>query len=125
MTDGYKEMPSHPFTILTASPNYLKTINFTLSNQALKATQNGIRVIYLPDNISGTEKRKTISYIKESMQEGIRSSDISTKFTRSRKFKFITYYPQKSIFLWNNTPQEPTVSNSPIIYVASPENFSL
>ena len=58
------------------------------------------------------------------MQEGIRSSDISTKFTRSRKFKFITYYPQKSIFLWNNTPQEPTVSNSPIIYVASPENFS-
>ena len=124
MTDGYKEMPSHPFTILTASPNYLKTINFTLSNQALKATQNGIRVIYLPDNISGAEKRKTISYIKESMQEGIRSSDISTKFTRSRKFKFITYYPQKSIFLWNNTPQEPTVSNSPIIYVASPENFS-
>lgn len=58
MTDGYKEMPSHPFTILTASPNYLKTINFTLSNQALKATQNGIRVIYLPSNISGAEKRK-------------------------------------------------------------------
>ncbi len=124
MQYGYKTIPTQPFTLLSASPNYLKEINFKLSQQALKAAQNGVRIIYLPDTLEPSEKTKMIDYIRESMQEGIRPYDIPTKFNQSRKFQFINYHPQRPIFVWNNDVHEPSSTIAPIIYVATPANFS-
>ena len=122
--DLYKKMPTRPFTILTASPNYLKKINFSISLLALHKAKQGTRVFYVPDTYSKTKQKNYKIFLKDLVTTGIDRSDIQTTFSKNQQVIIITYHPNKDIFLWNNESTEPVNSKTPIIDVLTPANMT-
>lgn len=120
----YKQMPTQPFTILTASPNYLKKIGFSPSRSALKQAAQGRRVFYVPNTYSKKQQSKMKIFLKDMLTEDISKSDVQTTFTKKQQVSLFTYHPNKNIFLWNNDSNEPTHSKTPIIDIVTPNNMT-
>lgn len=120
----YKSMPTRPFTILTASPNYLDRIDFPINRVALKQAQQGKRVFYVPDTYSSTQRSKLKIFLKDMLTEDISKSDVQTTFTKKQQVSLFTYHNNKDIFLWNNNVDEPTHDKMPIISIVTPENMT-
>ncbi|MBP2058344.1 hypothetical protein J2Z60_001523 [Lactobacillus colini] len=120
----YKKMPTKPFTILTASPNYLKKIKFPLSSSALQKAKRGIRVFYLPDTYSAIKQKNFKIFLKDLSTDGIQKNDIQTTFSKKQQIAIKTYHPDKNIFLWNNDSTEPANGKAPIIDILTPANMT-
>lgn len=117
----YKSLPNQPFWLMTLSPNYLRKINFKVSNQAVELAKNGVRVYLVSDDIAID---KAGAYLKEAAQDGISKADIQTTFVKERKFKFIKYHPKKELFTWNGNPAYPTNSKNSIILISTSANMN-
>lgn len=120
---AYKHVPEREFWLMQYSPNYLERIDFKVSADDVNAAKSGARVYYLPDTYSENERKNMESWLIEDASK-LRESKLETEFTKNPKFVFKTYKPNSEVFTWDAKSVKTVAAKDPVIFVATPENFT-
>ncbi len=119
----YSSIPDSPLWMFTMSPNYLETLGVTIPNDTLLSAQNGSRLYLLPSTLSNEEKQQISKWLQDSDTRSLSDGDIQTAFTQNPTFLFAEYEPNQYFFTWTTNEEYSTETNTPIIYVTTPQNM--
>ena len=108
---------------MVASPSYLESINFDVSEEDKKLAQSGTRVYYIPDTYTQDEYAALAGYLQENDMKD-RGTSIVTPFMEDPKIEFRQYTPQDKIFMWNTNHENDFFATDPVIYVATAANMT-
>ncbi len=120
---SYAHVPLRPFWYFTTNVNYLKEIHFSVSEEAKRAINDGVRVYFIPSSYSDREKAALQDWLKESSGSRL-NGDIQTKFMQNPRFEFIEYDPNEQFFTWATKENESIETSEPIIYLADTNNMT-
>lgn len=120
----YKTVPERAFWYFTFSESYIGKLGIHVSNETLKAAEDGTRVYLIPSGMSEEEKAIMKSWLEESSVSGIRDGDIDTVFNRNQKIEFAEYENDGELFTWVTSSTEESVCKMPVIYLCTPENMT-
>ena len=119
----YKAIPSDPFWLFTISPNYLETLGIQVDESALARAKEGARLYLMPAGMNEEEKEQVSKWVQEKDTKSISDGDIQTAFTQQPSFLFIEYESKEKLFTWTTDDKNSTEVNSPVIYIATPQNM--
>lgn len=117
----YQHVPKKPFWYLKFSYNYLQDLGIPLSDEELLEMRNGTRLYLLPNTLNTEELEVMKAYLQESVT--VKPGDLQTNFTENQKFMFKVYQPSRPIFTWSDSISYGTTSESPVIFISTPENL--
>ena len=120
----YENVPSSPYRMYTASPNYLRSQGFVLDDELVREAHAGVRVYLVPSTLDAGLAGEIESYETRLSVEIRGKSDIHTKFDDVGQCKFVRYDPSVSLFNWDTDPTAPQSSNDSVILICTPENMT-
>lgn len=120
----YAAVPEEAFWYFTFSESYIRKLGIYVSDEMLKAAEDGTRVYLIPSGMSEEEKETMRSWLKESSVSGIRDGDINTVFNTNQKIEFVEYEHDDELFTWVTSSTEESVCMMPVIYICTPENMT-
>lgn len=119
----YSSTPDAALWLFTMSPNYLDNLGVAIPADTLLSAQSGTRLYLLPTTLPEEEKRQISEWLQERDTRSLSDGDIQTAFTQNPSFLFIEYEPDQHFFTWTTNEEYNTETNTPIIYVATPQNM--
>ena len=93
------------------------------SESALARAKEGARLYLIPAGMNEEEKEQVSKWVQEKDTKSISDGDIQTAFTQQPSFLFIEYESKEKLFTWTTDDKNSTEVNSPVIYIATPQNM--
>ena len=88
----------------------------------LSQANAGTRAYFVPDSLYSKD---TLAYLKEEATDGITKGDVQTPFVKKkRKFRFVSYHPNRSFFTWNDNSKYAVRTKNPIICLSTAANMN-
>lgn len=117
--------PEDPFTLITASPNYISDHHIQLDGLKYdEMAAKGIRVYMLPNSWPEEQINIAEKWLTESVRNELKNSSFDNEFKKDKKVTFIKYDPKGMVFTWATQKGEPTFTKDAIISVVTPENMT-
>lgn len=120
----YTAVPKEAFWYFAFSETYIRELGIRVSDEVLKAAEDGVRVYLIPSHMSEKNKEEVQAWLEESAVKGIREGDIETVFNAEREIKFVEYEYGEEFFTWSADSAEESVCGMPVIYICTPENMT-
>lgn len=120
---AFSAVPSKPFWYMAASASYLRSINFALPERDAQLAQEGVRIYYVPDTLSGHDRESLEAWLREDALKD-RGDSIVTAFMKNPRIEFRSYTPSDQIFMWNADLSYDFQVSDPVIYLAAAANMT-
>ena len=119
---AYESVPEQPFWYFAASPSYLASQGFEVSDDLLARARQGERIFLIPDTWAATTKSAMQAWLAEDSQIAYDPA-IRTAYFDKQSVGFDEYSPTTSLFTWSADPTRPQAVTDPVILLSTPENM--
>lgn len=116
-------VPSRPFRLYIASPNYLRSQGFDVDETLVAKAHAGERVYLLPTTMDQKLAEEIEAFVHDTDTSSLSDADIQTPFYQSREFVFETYTPEVALFNWETDTTLEQSSDDSVIFLCTPENM--
>jgi len=124
--EGYLPVvPSRPFRIYVASPNYLRSQGFELDEELVARAHAGERIYLVPSTMDAQLADEVKSYLTDfDALNASNEGSLRTLFNEHRIVSFVGYDPDPALFNWETDTSREQSSSDSVILVCTPENMT-
>ncbi|MGY3778921.1 hypothetical protein [Isobaculum melis] len=119
-----QSVPNSPFTLITASPNYVQDHNINIPERDIEKANQGIRVFLIPNHWSDKQVETAKKWLSEEVLSELIDSSFENEFYKNKNIEFIKYDMTSDVFTWATQKEEPTFTKEAIISIVTTANMT-